>query len=1003
MGLTRVEPKTSKVTGGVLLDLYDSGLQEPETQLDLSASNITNTSSGAGAINFHSASKIKLSIGEDINARASFDLERIFPEVFDLELFFTRSIRSFPLINDAKALGFELIDQGNLANKIKIFVHYQETKGYLLVVETWLGTSLNHREEMPFDHRKIQTLSVKACGKYIHGYVKADGEYLSFGKTERLAGQAYSVRIFMEAPTQGVGREADIEVNKILLHQIVSFAGYPTEQVFWSDDRVTVKTLPGEISFGDIILSTGAATNYALRNYVRYVKGSSISIVHKQFDTVQAIINEYVNPSREKLFKSSKGFKWDEGYMLSESNKNNNLAVPSLWDPTTGNIPVSFFQSGTGPDDSLEFKGIEKFIAEDEEKWFAQIQHGTYYIANVPYYLFSDESVIEYLNEIKTVDGRSKQPLLFKPKIGIPVVASSLGELPETKMVVEKRRFQKRGKFTGKVLNGVELDTSNVANIDSSKQEFVVIYNSNNEVKNWLIPVINTAPGKYEFELPEYPLKEFKLRFSRKDIFKSEKIIARRYGEDLYDLFQYGEGIEQVGDYAIDYKRKKVEVLLDRPYTDLGYVSYTFDYPAVIEFNDDYTTDKGTYITQPSFADLKTLDDVATSNGRAGQKYRLTDYPIIDYSTITVIDDRNFKVFMYDEFDNTFDQSWTRVFDVKDYGPADKVYTVNSAEGVIGFGDGINGQIPPKYIKILTAYKPTLKIQYEPESSNDTWSGKTIDLNLTKQSLHSGFLYISRKDLVPAQIVLEFASPAVDAFETVDLNATVLSQDGEVVGGAQVQFEILAGGGLLRDQMLISNPNGEASTIYTPSSRLEDIGIRIDLYETGTSEDLPGSVITTSYGDKNGVPYMSIKANELIQGQLSEMYLFKILDDSDGFLPYNNETRKGGRLVLLYDANGPIRGEYLAGTVMGFPMQLPQPFNPDAPNYEPNLRGFYIVGKKTIQARAFIDLEEVRVYSDIVRMTVEYSPLQKGAWRLPIPPIDFESTQINTATYINID
>jgi hypothetical protein len=375
----------------------------------------------------------------------------------------------------------------------------------------------------------------------------------------------------------------------------------------------------------------------------------------------------------------------------------------------------------------------------------------------------------------------------------------------------------------------------------------------------------------------------------------------------------------------------------------------------------------------------------------------------VDYTTQTHLDTANFKLFIYDEFDNSFDKEWRRVSSFEDYDSDDKVYMVNSASGFIIFGDGVNGKVPAKYLKVLAAYKPTLKIQYEPESSKNTWSGKTTDLNLTKQSINSGFLFLSRKNLVPSQIVLEFASPHINAFETVDLNATVLTQEGDVVPSARLNFEILAGGGLLRDDFLLTNPNGEANTIYTPSTRLEDIGIRVDCFEPSTDSEIPGTARANAYGDKVGIPYMSLRSLEQVQGNLAEMYVFKILDDGDQFLPYNNQTREGGRLVLLYDGTGPRRGSYLAGTVMGFDEQLPQPFSPDSPNYEPNLRGFYIVGKKTIQARAFIDLEEVRVYSDIVKMTVEYSPLQKGTWRLPVPPVDFEATQINTATYISID
>lgn len=1004
MSITTVQPKTSKLTGGVIIDVIGSDFVDTQFDQNIVAAEFTDVSTTQASATFDATSEsVLLQLPEAINQKAAVQYNNLFNESFFLELSFTRNVRSFPLINGAKALGVELVDQANVLNKVRIFVQYDQYKSYILVVETWKNGAIDNREEMAFDHRKIESLVVKACGKYIHGFVKSEGEFLGFGKTSEVTGESYSLEVFSEAPTIGVGRESSIQIDNIKLHELVSFIGYPTETITWEDEFIRARTLPGEISLGDVIVSTANGTNYKLEDFARYVVGSGISSVAKRFDTVQAIYNEFVNPSREKLFSNNEGFKWDEGFVLSESNKNNNLFVPSLWDPTTGNIPRNFFQSGTAPFDALKFKGIERNISNDTEKWYAQIEHGSYFIANVPYYLFSDESVIRYLGELKTEDGRSYQPLLYKPKIGIPIIASSLGEDLETKRIIERTRYQKRGKFTGKILNGVELDTSNPDNIDKTKEEFVVTYNSNNEITNWAIPAEAAAQGKYTFELPRVPLKEFKVRFSRKDIFKTEKTIAKTYGEDVYDAFQYGEGVENDGDYAIDFGRGIVEVLLDRNYTDLGVVSFVYDYPAVITFNDDYTADKGTYITTPTFSDLSTLDDLGESNGQPGQKFRLFDFPIVDYSSITVVDSSNFKIFIYDEFDNSFDSEWQRVLSLDSYGPADKVFTVNPEIGIVTFGDGINGAVPGKYLKVLAAYKPTLKIQYEPESSNNFWSGKTIDLNLTKQNLNSGFLYISRKDLIPSQIELEFASRNISAFETTDLNATVFTQEGEVVPNANVFFETVQGGGTLRDESLLTNPNGQANTIYTPSSRLQDVGIKIDLYEPGIDADTPGQEIFSSYGDENGVPYLSLKALEVIQGDIDEMYLFKILDDGDDFLPYNNETREGGRLVVYNDGTNPIRGEFLAGSIMGFANQLPQPFDSNAPNYEPNLRGFYIVGKKTIQARAFIDLEEIRIYSDIVNVTVEYSPLQKGTWKLPTPPIDFESSQINTATYISID
>lgn len=999
MGLSHVEPKTSKITGNVILDIY--GLNFNSNELKINTDNIVDICSSAASIS-KMAAGIKLMLPAVTGQKAGFMLGEVFNSVFDIDVSFTKGPRTMHGVTKTRLVGIDCLSERNISSKVRVFAEYIQEKGFLLVVETVEYGQIKHREERFFDVSDIQSLRVVACGKYIHGYCKTQNNYLHFGKSLALNESEYRVAIFSETPDFGVAVENEVLISKILFNKTVAFAGYPTEIVSWEDRAIRVKTTQGEISLGDLIVGLWNGENYKLENAVRYVAGGSVSSFSKRFDTIQAIYEECVNPSREKLFKNTKGFHWDDGFLLSDDQKNNNLGLPTLWDPSTGNIPRSFFQSGVGPSDALKFSGIEKNVSEDTEKWYAKIQHGTYFVANVPYFLFSDQSITEYLGVLTTTDGRSYHPLLYRPKIGIPITATSLGEDPESKRVIERKRLQKRGRFTGRVVNGVELNSSDVKNIDKTKEEFIVRYNSNNEIVNWKIPTDGVAAGKYVFSLPQKPIKEFKIRFSRKDIFKTEKIIAKKYGEDVYDSFQYGEGVEDVGDYAIDYKKGLIEVVLERPFTDLGTLSYVFDYPAIIEFNKNYTEDKGTWITRPTYSDLKTLDKIGISNGCAGQKMRLYDFPIMDDSSYLIADNSNFKLFIYDEFDNSFDTEWRRVKSLKSYGPLDKVFVVDSFNGFVSFGDGVNGLIPSKYLNVLTAYKPTLKIQFEPDSACDYWVGKTIDLNLTKQNLSSGFLFISRKKLIPSKLEVEFGTKSISAFETAEFKVAVYTQEGEVVSGVEVNFESMTKSGKFREESLITNPNGEVSTIFTPSGKLEDMGIKVDLFQSSVDSSTPGIQITSAFGSENGIPYMSLEAAEAINGDLNEIYLFKILDDGDQFLPYNNTTRRGGRLVALHDENGLIKGSYLAGSVIGFNKQLPQPFDPDAPNYEPNLRGFYIIGRKTIQARAYIDVDENRIYSDLVSILVEYSPLQKGIWKLPTPPIDYEASQIDTATYIQI-
>lgn len=163
MAITTVQPKTSKITGGVIIDVIGSNFVEPQFEQTLLASDFTDTSTTQASATFDATSEsVLLQLPEAINQKASVRYNNNFNESFFLEIDFTRNVRSFPLINGAKALGIELVDQANLLNKVRIFVQYDQTESYLLVVETWSGGSLVHREDMAIDHRVIESLAVKS-------------------------------------------------------------------------------------------------------------------------------------------------------------------------------------------------------------------------------------------------------------------------------------------------------------------------------------------------------------------------------------------------------------------------------------------------------------------------------------------------------------------------------------------------------------------------------------------------------------------------------------------------------------------------------------------------------------------------------------------------------------------------------------------------------------------------------------------------------------------------
>lgn len=729
------------------------------------------------------------------------------------------------------------------------------------------------------------------------------------------------------------------------------------------------------------------------------------------FDVALSIYNYYVKPTHSDLFSFSDGFKWDKDYLVPSERRNKNLFIPSLWDPKISGYPSSFIQSGYGDFDHLKLRNIEKTRSIDNEEWRGTLNHGTYFVETAPYFLYSSESSILQLGTRQTEDERSLQPLMFTPKPGIPISASTLKIDSRSGLTVDRSRLKKVYKFTGIIANGIELETENLPeNIDQTQLEFKVIYNANNIFKNFKIPVIDADPSLYSFTLPKVPKPEYSLIFTRKDIFKQQKVKGTKYLEGTYGEIIYGEGIENPGDYTVDYETGEIEVYIDETYLDMGYVTFTHDYPAIIEFNNDYLKNKGSEITTPIVSDLDDLDEIGISTGRENQKFTLDEFPVLDISTEFLLDQSNFNLFVYDESFQSFDLDWIRVRDLNEYGPEEKVYELNADKGRVSFGDGVHGRIPPKYYKILAGYNVTLRIEYEPISSIDYWIDKKTDLNLNKNSLSSGFLYLSRKELIPDNITLEFLKSEITSLDFSDLKATVRDVDGELIPDLELEIQIIDGAGNLDEEIITTDSNGVAKTTYFPSARIEDMGIFSQLFEEGTDPGTIGVVKPGAYNTTGSNPNDMLLVEQNIVDSPNDVYVFKIYDDEDQlYNPYNHQTRSGGYYQVLYRLN-PISGLNelvkpvgISGNVLVFDESLPQPYNVSDPNYEPDLRGFVIIGRKLIKAKASAQIGDILLESDVATLRLGFSPIQKGEWTLPILPTTYTGSEISRATYIRIN
>ena len=151
---------------------------------------------------------------------------------------------------------------------------------------------------------------------------------------------------------------------------------------------------------------------------------------------------------------------------------------------------------------------------------------------------------------------------------------------------------------------------------------------------------------------------------------------------------------------------------------------------------------------------MSSLDRLGESNGRADQTFIVDEFPVFDMSEGEYFDNTSFKLFLYNPSDLSFDSSWTRVKAFVGTTSADKVYVLDADSGEVRFGDGLNGAIPPKYSRILAGYRVSVRIEYEPVSSVDYWTGKNTDLNLSRNNLNSGFIHLTRREQTPDNITV---------------------------------------------------------------------------------------------------------------------------------------------------------------------------------------------------------------------------------------------------------
>ena len=157
--------------------------------------------------------------------------------------------------------------------------------------------------------------------------------------------------------------------------------------------------------------------------------------------------------------------------------------LPRLVDPSTQGIQESeYFKSGVGSKDAgdLYIDSIEELFRENERHWIPMVRHGRYYRFKTPFFLYSDNSRVQYADSAENRDGRNYVELDVEPDMTSPIMAASFIRHPITRTPYYDCNVQQRAAFSGLFVDEEEQETVTDLgkilwdNVDTTKREFII-------------------------------------------------------------------------------------------------------------------------------------------------------------------------------------------------------------------------------------------------------------------------------------------------------------------------------------------------------------------------------------------------------------------------------------------------------------------------------------------------------------------------------------------------
>lgn len=157
--------------------------------------------------------------------------------------------------------------------------------------------------------------------------------------------------------------------------------------------------------------------------------------------------------------------------------------LPRLVDGSTQGIKESeYFLSGVGSVDigDIYLDKLEEVFGDNNRLWVPNLRHGHYFRFKTPFFLYSDNSRIQYVSPADNKDGKNFVELDKEPDMNSPILAATFKRHPSTNTPYYDTKINQVAAFSGIYVNGEEQETVsllgkiNWVNVNTSKKEFII-------------------------------------------------------------------------------------------------------------------------------------------------------------------------------------------------------------------------------------------------------------------------------------------------------------------------------------------------------------------------------------------------------------------------------------------------------------------------------------------------------------------------------------------------